>query len=495
MQQDKSIEHYFYNTNHIIGKGSFGCVYRGINQSTQGEVAIKIMKKANLAGQSYQLQALANEMTILRKLHSKNIVRLLDVCENQQNYYLIQEYCQQGDLRQILKQKQLEEQEAIRILHDILCGYQILLKNGIVHRDIKPENILNSNGVFKLGDFGMATQFSKQRMLNSRVGTPLYMSPQVQQNSSYTNKCDIWSIGILFYECLYGATPWYHETTSQLLKEIQEQPLRFPKQPKVSDISKSFIRNCLQINEKERIDWIDILSHNIFRQNPIKRMDQNFQQIIMQIKNIIKMRKLNINQLIQNNSIGNQLKIKDLELLLISIDKQFTSEDAHLIFGQLSHFNSDSIPLQCVLFWLGQNQALQSYSKDMSPARSKQQEQSKVDTILNALIARIRLNSISIIQLFNKYDIAQDQEISLDKFEQIMLHINIQLSKPDISLCYRRIKEENSGSLKREALLNIFYEESDLDDTEDDFSVSPVQLPIQGPGQKLISCNNVEMLS
>ncbi|CAD8170006.1 unnamed protein product [Paramecium octaurelia] len=495
MQQDKSIEQYFYNTSHIIGKGSFGCVYRGINQSTQGEVAIKIIKKANLAGQSYSQQALVNEMTILKKLHSKNIVRLLDVCENQQNYYLIQEFCQQGDLRKILKQKQLEEQEAIRILHDILSGYQILLKNGIVHRDIKPENILNSNGVFKLGDFGMATQLSKQRMLNSRVGTPLYMSPQVQQNSNYTNKCDIWSIGILFYECLYGATPWYHETSSQLLKDIQEQTLRFPKYPKVSDISKSFIKKCLEINEKERIDWMDIFSHNIFRQNPIKKLDHNFQQIIMQIKNIIKMRKFNINQIIQNISIGNQLKFKDLELLLISIDKQFTADDAHLIFDQLSHFNSDSIPLQCVLFWLGQNQAIQSQAKELSPPRSKQQEQAKVDAILNALIVRIRLNSISIIQLFNKYDITQGQDISLDKFEQIMFHINSQLSKPDISLCYRKIKEENSGCLKKEALLNIFYEESELDDTDDDFSVSPVQLPIQGPGQKLISCNNIEMLT
>ncbi|CAD8191442.1 unnamed protein product [Paramecium pentaurelia] len=495
MYQDKSIENYFFNTGHIIGKGSFGCVYRGINQSTKTEVAIKIVKKANLAGESNSQKALVNEMTILKKLHSKNIVRLFDVCESQSNYYLIQEYCKQGDLRKILKQKRLEEQEALKILHDILSGYQILLKNGIVHRDIKPENILNSNGIFKLGDFGMATQLSKQRMLNSRVGTPLYMSPQVQQNTNYTSKCDIWSIGILFYECLYGKTPWFNETSSKLLKNIYEQPLEFPKQPIISDKSKQFIKKCLEINEKERIDWIDIYSHNIFRQNPITKLDHNFHQIIIKIKNIIKIRKININQLIVNIAIPNQLKINDLELLLNLIDQQFTSEDAGLIFDQLNHYNTESIPLQCVLFWLGQIQTIQCQVKDISSPNPIQQDQFRVDNILNALIIQIRLNSISIIQLFNKYEISQDQEISFDKFEQILQNIDIQLSKNDITQCYKKIKEENSGFVKRETLLNIFYEESELDDTDDDFQVSLVHLPIQGPGQKLLSCNNIEMLT
>ncbi|CAD8073973.1 unnamed protein product [Paramecium primaurelia] len=495
MYLDKRIENYFYNTGHIIGKGSYGCVYRGVDQNTQTEVAIKIVKKAKFEGDSYSQKALVNEMIILKKLHSKNIVRLLDVCESQSNYYLIQELCQQGDLKKILKKQQLQEQEAIKILYDILSGYQILLKNGIVHRDIKPANILNSNGVFKIGDFGMATQLCQQKVLNSRVGTPLYMSPQVQQNSNYSSKCDIWSIGILYFECLYGATPWFHETSTKLLKKIYEEPLEFPIQPQVSDVSKSFIKSCLEIDEKDRIDWIDIYNHNLFRLNPFKKIDRNSQYIITRIRNIIKIRKFNINQLIQNISLPKKLKINDINLLLQSIDKQFTLEDAELVFDKLNHNNMDTIPFESILLWFSQNDIIQSSVQDNYIPFLTQQDQSRIDNLLVNLIIRIRLNSISIIEICNEYDVSQEQLISLNKFEQILLNIDTQISKADITLLYRKIKQDNQGIVKRESIQKMFYEESELHEPDDDFSVSPVHLPIQGPGLKLLSCNNIERLS
>ncbi|CAD8102778.1 unnamed protein product [Paramecium sonneborni] len=496
MYLDKQIESYIYNTGHIIGKGSFGCVYRGIDQNNQKEVAIKVVKKAKLQGESYSLKALINEMTILKKLRSKNIVRLLDICESQSNYYLIQELCRQGDLKRILKQKQLEEQEAIRILHDILSGYQILLKNEIVHRDIKPANILNCNGIYKLGDFGLATQLQKQMMLNSRVGTPLYMSPQVQQNSNYSNKCDIWSIGILFYECLYGATPWFHEKSQKILKNIYEQPLSFPSTPFVSDISKSFIKKCLEINEEDRIDWIDIYNHNLFRQIPFKIQGCNPQLIVTKIRNIIKTRQLNINQLIQNSTQQKKLKISDLELFLQSIDQQFTSEDAEQVFDKLNHKNEDSIPFECLLLWFSQNDIISPQAQDNGSLLLTQNDQSIVNNLLNSLSIQIRLNSISIIEILKDLNVHDDEEITLSKFEQILFKIDTQLSRADIITFFRKINEENLKSIKKEEILKIFYEESELDDADhDDFSISPVHIPIQGPGQKLLSFKNLERLS
>ncbi|CAK84542.1 unnamed protein product (macronuclear) [Paramecium tetraurelia] len=495
MQQDKCIEKYFYNTGHVIGKGNYGCVYKGVDQNTQTDVAIKIVKKTKLEGESYSQKAFINEMMILKKLSSKNIVKLFDVCESQSNYYLIQELCQQGDLKKILKEQQLNEKEAIKILRDILSGYQILLKYGIVHRDIKPANILNSNGVFKLGDFGLATQISKQKMLNQCVGTPLYMSPQVQQHSNYTSKCDIWSIGILFYESLYGATPWYHETSQKLLKKIYEETLEFPTQPFVSDVSKSFIKSCLEINEKDRIDWVDIYNHSIFRSNPFQKLDGNSQQIITRIRNIMKIRKFNINQLIQNILLPKKLNIDDLNLLLQSIDKQFTLEDAEIVFNKLNHNNRDTIPFECVLLWFSQNDIILAQVLEFCSPLLTQQDQSKIDDLLDDLITRLRLNSISIIEICKECGVSQNQEISLNKFEQILLKIDIKMSKADITLLYRKNKQDNQGIIRRESIYKMFYEESELDDADDDFSVSPVHLPFQGPGLKLQSCNNIERLS
>lgn len=116
----------------------------------------------------------------MKKLKSKNIVQLYDVLETTNNYYIVCEFCNSGDFRKLLKQhKRIPEDQAKKVLIDVLNGFIELVKNGIIHRDLKPENILISNDVYKLADFGFARtvhNFTRE-MLESLVGTPLYMSP------------------------------------------------------------------------------------------------------------------------------------------------------------------------------------------------------------------------------------------------------------------------------------------------------------------------------
>ena len=87
------------------------------------------------------------------------------------------------------------------MLVDLLKGYQPLLKAGIIHRDIKPENVLLHEGRLKLADFGFAKYMNnfKKSMLQSYVGTPLYMAPQILLHECYSSKSDLWSIGLIFY--------------------------------------------------------------------------------------------------------------------------------------------------------------------------------------------------------------------------------------------------------------------------------------------------------
>ena len=116
-----------------------------------------------------------------------------------------------GDLSGWLKKnKKAVEKEALRMLKDILAGFKYLVSQEITHRDLKPANILLKGGVCKISDFGFAKDLDKgeNTVMRSIVGTPLYMSPQILARAKYTNKSDLWSVGLIYYELLHGHTPW-----------------------------------------------------------------------------------------------------------------------------------------------------------------------------------------------------------------------------------------------------------------------------------------------
>ena len=107
-------------------------------------------------------------------------------------------------------------------MKQILFGFRELIRVGVVHRDLEPANVLVKQGVLKLADFGFAkfVDSSEGGLLRSCVGTPLYMSPQILKRETYTTKCDIWSIGVLFFEMLHGKLPWSGINEQNLLQNI-----------------------------------------------------------------------------------------------------------------------------------------------------------------------------------------------------------------------------------------------------------------------------------
>lgn len=135
----------------------------------------------------------------------------------------------------------------------------MLHQNNIVHRDLKPANVMLHNYTAKVGDFGFSKMTEDHdQMLVSSVGTPPYMSPQILAREKYTDKTDIWSLGIILYQMLFGRLPWDGAKDFDLLPKIRKLPLHFPDFPKVSAPTLELIRRMLRIEEADRISWEEL---------------------------------------------------------------------------------------------------------------------------------------------------------------------------------------------------------------------------------------------
>jgi len=134
----------------------------------------------------------------------------------------------------------------------------------IIHRDVKPENILFHDGVIKLGDFGFCRKLEKGTTTRTRVGSPIYMAPEILFDRPYDGRCDIYSLGVLLYECLYGRAPYESNSLPDLKMQINRGQYNFPSF--VNRISKStemLIRKLLQPNPKKRMTWEELFNYNI----------------------------------------------------------------------------------------------------------------------------------------------------------------------------------------------------------------------------------------
>ena len=138
------------------------------------------------------------------------------------NFYFIYEFCNGGTLESLLsKQGKLSEQSALLIFKQLLEAFQVLNKYNIMHRDLKPDNIFFHNGVIKLGDFGFCKNLnSADEMAKTMLGSPIYMAPEVLRGEIYSNKADIWSLGVVLYEMLFKHCPFQSNSIAKLIEAL-----------------------------------------------------------------------------------------------------------------------------------------------------------------------------------------------------------------------------------------------------------------------------------
>lgn len=289
MQPDsftKKVGNYLIFTNRSLGKGAFGTVFYGHKEDDSNlKIAAKVINRSmfqNHPDKDKFIELIRREIKVLQSITNPNIVRLFDAFETVNNIYLLFEFCKDGDLSSYRSKRGnafLAETEAITFFQHICNGFKTLNSLKIIHRDIKPANILIHDGNAKIADFGFARftdDINEKAFMTEGIGTPLYMAPEIFNKSSYNSKCDVWSLGILFYELLYGKTPWMGKSSYDLfVNNILVRPLEFPLTPRRSEKVKNLIKKMLVIEVEKRVDWDfifkdDLMKEGLFSANEIK---------------------------------------------------------------------------------------------------------------------------------------------------------------------------------------------------------------------------------
>eukprot|EP00817_Percolomonadidae_sp_ATCC50343_P006893 CAMPEP_0117427124 /NCGR_PEP_ID=MMETSP0758-20121206/7051_1 /TAXON_ID=63605 /ORGANISM="Percolomonas cosmopolitus, Strain AE-1 (ATCC 50343)" /LENGTH=606 /DNA_ID=CAMNT_0005212605 /DNA_START=258 /DNA_END=2075 /DNA_ORIENTATION=+ len=246
------IEDYVYYQRDVLGQGQFGVVYKGVSRLTNEEVAIKVVRNDNPS-------ALKREIRTLQALRgSPNVIRFFDYYGNvdlkNDTIYIITEICTGGDLEQFIRrEKSLSKEQIHRFLKDIARGLQSMYKVGYVHRDLKPANILlTKDHELKFSDFGLARDLENNTLAQSYCGTPYYMAPEILSKKSYDANVDLYSVGVILYQMIYGKYPHNANDIHTLTKMSNENPIQYPKNANLTPELKEVLQLLLETNSKAR---------------------------------------------------------------------------------------------------------------------------------------------------------------------------------------------------------------------------------------------------
>ncbi|KAK6743372.1 hypothetical protein RB195_010558 [Necator americanus] len=274
----------------LLGKGGFSEVWRAFDLEENRFVACKIHhvnkewkeeKKANYVKHAMR------EKDIHKTLDHCRIVKLFDLFTiDNHSFCTVLEYCTGNDLDFYLKQnKCISEKEARSIIMQVVSALVYLneKKPPIIHYDLKPANILLESGTtcgaIKITDFGLSkimegsSDDDSIELTSQFAGTYWYLPPETFVVShappKISSKVDVWSVGVIFYQCIYGKKPFGNDQTQQKILEentiLKANEVHFPAKPQVSPVAQDFIRRCLQYKKEDRADVFELMKHELFR--------------------------------------------------------------------------------------------------------------------------------------------------------------------------------------------------------------------------------------
>ncbi|KZS03768.1 Serine/threonine-protein kinase ULK3 [Daphnia magna] len=253
-----------------IGSGTFSEVYKAYRfvKSSKQVVAVKCIVKNELSAST--VDNIIHEIEALKLLRHPHIIQMIDFSWDSNFIYIIMEYCEGGDLSVFVRShKQLQEKICKSFLCQLASALQYLRQHNIVHMDLKPSNLLltsRRNPVLKLADFGLAQSLKNRQKETSFRGSPLYMAPEILRRESYDASVDLWSTGVILYECLFGKPPCSSSSLKELVEDIQSKAtIIIPTTKDISADCKDLLERLLQKDPNKRMTFDEFFNHPFVR--------------------------------------------------------------------------------------------------------------------------------------------------------------------------------------------------------------------------------------
>jgi len=298
-----------------LGSGSFGHVVLAQHNITQVQYAIKVIDKRNKVNIK-EMPYFIREIEIMYRVHHPNVVKLFGHFEDNNFCYFIMEYIPGGNIYSLVQRLRPVSLKGIAsIMKDVISAVYFLhhMSPKIVHRDIKPENVLlDQQNRAKLTDFGWSNYMQGNMKRTTVCGTPVYLAPEIINNTGHDEHVDIWCIGILLFELIVGRPPFSGETEQIIRYNIMKMRINWPNN--IDRDAADLISRILKYNPEERISLEQMLLHPFFTKffpNAISSLIKPDRSIQYSVFIVSKHNPLTWNPI--HNQINNTIETKSYE--------------------------------------------------------------------------------------------------------------------------------------------------------------------------------------
>jgi len=395
-----------YLLGETLGQGAFGTVRKAVHKVTNQERAIKILKK-----RQQDERKLFLEVNILSKLAHPNIMEIYEFYEDKANFYIVSELCKGGELFDKITEKgSFKEAEACPIMLQLVSAICYSHSNNIVHRDLKPENIMldivrDDNPMIKLIDWGSTIK-----------GTPYYIAPEVIKEV-YDEKCDIWSLGVIFYVLLCGYPPFNGDTDVEIMQNVQKGKFVFPEEEwgVISKEAKDLISKMLTYEPSKRISAKQVLLHPWF---------SHYEEKMKEDKKVAR------------SAFENMKRFKR--------NKKFEHATIGFIINQLVSKEDRADLLKQFLFW----------DKNKDGVLNKEEIIESYRNVYGTIDEDIVENMIKSI------DLDGNGVIDYNEFLNCTMNRNKILSKKNLEYAFNAFDKDGNGSISIDEIMSIFKKTS-----------------------------------